>query len=67
MKDEFDKDGMDVFKNAKLANNIYEMKTNISAYVDMIKALAKLRKTKYDACIDEGFTTEQAMYICTTT
>ena len=55
--------GLDMFKKANFANLVNEMKANMTAYFEMIKISAEMRKVKYDALVKEGFTPEQALAI----
>ena len=66
-KSEFEKYGEDLFKKTEFSNAVNYIMENLINHTNLIKAFAKLRKVKYDALIEEGFTKDQALLIVTQT
>jgi hypothetical protein len=66
-KSEFEKYGEDLFQKTQFSNAINHILENMQNNIRLIKAFAKMRKAKYDALIDEGFTKDQALLIVTQT
>jgi hypothetical protein len=66
-KSEFEKYGEDLFKKTQYSNAINHIVENMQNSIKLIQAFAKLRKAKYDALIEAGFTKDQALLIVTNT
>lgn len=48
----------------KFLESLTYMKNNLVAFSEFIAIQARLHREKYDACIDQGFTKEQALELC---
>jgi hypothetical protein len=66
-KSEFEKYGEDLFQKTQYSNAINHIVENMQNSIKLIQAFAKLRKAKYDALIEAGFTKDQALLIVTNT
>lgn len=64
---EFEKYGEDLFQKTQFSNAVNHILENMQNNINLIKAFAKIRKAKYDALIEEGFSKEQALIIVTQT
>lgn len=58
------KEGLAFFKNTLLKNNISEMRANLEVLQESIEISSKLKWTKYNSLIREGFNEQQALYLC---
>ena len=62
-EENLDPDGVQAFENAEFSNTVNQMLEQEKAYIKQIKLFARLRAKKYVALIEEGFSSEQAIYI----
>lgn len=55
---------LDITDKDKMTGAIENLKRELPNMIEMGKVMAEIRKANYDACIEQGFTPEQALELC---